>query len=172
MTALELSGALSKLEKTLIDFALKLTKDKADADDLFQETAYRAIKNVHQFKCDTNLKAWLMTIMRNTFINAYRQRRRRQTLHDGSKNQFLLNGTELVPNQGDLSVDLQELVDLVNSLDEDLRIPFLMAYQGYKYDEIAQHLGAPLGTIKSRIFFARKRLQKLVRLHYQERSAA
>ena len=162
-----LSIELKKRENGLLDFALRLTKDKTDAFDLYQETAYRALKNIHQFRPDTNLKAWLMTIMRNTFINAYRKKRRIKVYQDSSDNHYLIDSTKnTVYNQGELKINYDELIGLVDRLDDYLKVPFMMSFQGYKYEEIAQELNVPIGTIKSRIFMARRRIKEFIHYHY------
>ena len=108
-----------------------------------------------------------MTIMRNLFINAYRKKRRRQTYQDGSANTYLIDSTgNTVANNGELKVNYEELFDLIERLDDPFRIPFLMAYRGYKYLEIAEELNIPLGTVKSRVFMARQQLQNMIKYHY------
>ena len=167
MNATEITKELNGLEKFLLNYALKLTLDHNKAKDLFQETAYRAIKHAHRCLPDTNTQAWLVTIMRNLFINDYRKKKRRATLQDGSTNTYLLDSSsKMVPNDGELNVQYEDLFDLVERLDDHLRIPFLMTYEGYKYEEIAEKLNVPLGTIKSRIFFARKRMQESIKHKY------
>ena len=151
----------------MFSYALKLTKDQSDASDLYQETIYKAIKNIHQFREDTNLKAWLLTIMRNIFINAYRKKRRKQTLADGSNNSYLINSSNsTVLNLGEQRILFDDLKILVEHLNDNLKIPFIRAYQGYKYEEIAKELNIPIGSVKSRIFMARKALKQLVMKHY------
>lgn len=168
MNTAEFKIELNKLESGLRAFALKLTKDRTDALDLYQETAYRAFKSIHQFRSNTNLRAWLMTIMRNTFINIRRSKKRRPTIQDGSNNNFLLNNTShTVANQGELKVNYEQLASIVDNLDEHLRVPFWLAYKGYKYIEIAENLDVPIGTIKSRVFMARKKIQEQIKNIYQ-----
>ena len=167
MTAIELVHEMRSLEKGLLDFAMKLTRDRVEASDLYQETTYRAIKNYHLFKSNKNLKGWLMTIMRNLFINAYRKKKIRQTYFDNTGNDYLIDSSsKVVSNQGELDVNYEELTDLVDSLEEYLKIPFMMAFEGYKYEEIAEELGAPLGTIKSRIYIAKRKLRKMIKHQY------
>jgi len=109
--------------------------------------------------------------MRNIFINNYRKKVRRNMIVDQTPNNFYLNsGEEKVSNDGEHDVSFGELMRLVDTLPTDFREPFLMAYDGFKYEEIAEELGSPLGTIKSRIFFARKKLQKLYDENYRERA--
>jgi RNA polymerase sigma-70 factor (ECF subfamily) len=171
MTVLELTKSLKKWEKIMFAFALKLTRNHSDASDLYQETVYRAIKNIHQFKESTNLKAWLMTIMRNIFINLYRKKRRKQTLLDGSVNHYLIDSTDSsVRNLGEMKVNFEDLSELVDRLSNNLKTPFIRAYQGYKYEEIAEELNIPIGTVKSRVFMARKILRASIMKHYAVRN--
>ena len=167
MSIQDLSQEIVKFEKDLLDFAFNLTRERSDASDLYQDTVYRAIKNRHLFKENNNLRAWLMTIMRNLFINAYRKKRRRQIFQDGSTNNYLINSTNAtVGNLGEVKINYEELISLVNRLDDGLRIPFMLAYQGFKYQDIADEMDIPLGTVKSRLFIARKKIQTAIRHHY------
>lgn len=160
MSQIEFSQNFTQFQTLLLAFAFRLTRDEDDAQDLLQETAYKAFKYRSLYQPKTNLRAWLMTIMRNTFINNYRQKKRRQTLNDNTDNEYLINsGHFTVKNQGEVSVTIEEIQEIVDALEDWLKVPFLMHYQGYKYDEIAETLDIPLGTVKSRIFFARKKLQ-------------
>ena len=167
MSTIEFSTQFDRLRRTLFSFALNLTKDEESARDLVQETAFKAFKYRDRYEPQTNLRAWLMTIMRNSFINEYRKRKRRQTLNDNTSNDYLLDsGHQTVMNQGESSVMLEEILKVVNTLEDWVRIPFLMHFQGFKYEEIADELEVPLGTIKSRIFFARQKLQAQMRRLY------
>lgn len=161
MSHVEFSQGFTQLQTILLAFAYRLTKDEDDARDLLQETAYKAFKYRGLYQPKTNLRAWLMTIMRNTFINQYRQKKRRQTMNDQTENtHFIDSGTLMVRNSGEANLTLEELENLIAELEDWMKIPFLMHYQGFKYDEIAEKLNIPLGTVKSRIFFARKKLQE------------
>jgi RNA polymerase sigma-70 factor (ECF subfamily) len=146
----------------LKNFAKKLTNNSTDADDLFQDMAFKAFKNKSKFKPGTNMRAWLVTIMKNAFINTYRKRKRRNELLDFTAEDHYLNaGNTVVQNDGEQNVILQELFSFVNKLDEVYKNPFLMAYQGYSYEEIQMSSGGvPMGTIKSRIFLARKKIKE------------
>ena len=164
---------LESISHSLRAFSLKLTGNNVDAEDLYQDTAPRIINNADKYRPNTNFKAWAVTIMRNIFINNYRKKVRRGVLLDQTPNNYYINsGDETVSNGGESNVTYGELMKMVNALPEDFRVPFWMAYQGYKYDEIAEELDAPLGTIKSRIFFARKKLQRMYGEQYQERERA
>ncbi len=167
----QISDQLDRISNSLRAFSLKLTGNHVDAEDLFQDTAVRIMTNADKYNQGTNFKAWAVTIMRNIFINNYRKKIRRNMIIDQTPNNYYLNsGDKAVDNDGETNVTFNELMALVDALPEDFRRPFMMAYEGYKYEEIAEELGSPLGTIKSRIFFARKKLQKLYSEFYLERA--
>lgn len=153
---------LADISNSLRAFSLKLTGNSADADDLYQDTALRIMANADKYREGTNFKAWAVTIMRNIFINNYRKKVRRGTILDQTPNNYYINsGDVTVSNEGESNAAYKELLKMVSSLPEEFKRPFWMAYKGYKYDEIAEELDAPLGTIKSRIFFARRKLRKM-----------
>ncbi|MCS6929844.1 MAG: RNA polymerase sigma factor [Saprospiraceae bacterium] len=167
MTILEFNCRLNDLTNMLQTFAYNLTKNSEEAKDLYQETAYRALANRDKFRPGTNFKAWMFTIMKNIFINNYRRKVKANTIIDTTDNQFYLNsGSHAVGNSAESEITLKELSELVSALDDNTRIPFLMHFEGYKYQEIADHLGLPLGTVKSRIFFARKELKEKILSNY------
>ena len=149
------------MQSELRRFALKLTADIEDANDLLQETSLKALDNEDKYTPDTNFKGWMYTIMRNIFINNYRKTVRDQTFVDNTENLFHLN---LPQDSGFESTegnyDLKEIRKIVHSLPKEYRVPFSMYVSGFKYREIAEKLGLPIGTVKSRIFFTRQRLQK------------
>lgn len=151
-------------------FALQLTRDKNDAEDLYQDTLYKAIRYRHLYKPKTNLQAWLMTIMRNTFINEWRRRKRKQQIAEMQIPGVTFSQTTPVQNGGERKMVMQEIMKALNELDKGLSKPFLMAFKGFKYEEIAQEMDLPLGTVKSRIHQARKLLKAKIRRNYQEDS--
>jgi len=162
---------LQGISQSLRAFSLKLTGNSVDAEDLYQDTALRIINNADKYRPNTNFKAWAVTIMRNIFINNYRKKVRRGALLDQTPNNYYINsGENTVDNDGEHNVSYKELLKMVEALPDDFRVPFWMAYEGFKYDEIADQLEAPLGTIKSRIFFARKKLQKMYNDRHRERA--
>jgi len=163
----EFDTRFDQLSALLQSFAYNLTKNSEDAKDLFQETAFRAMTNRDKFRPGTNLKAWLFTIMKNIFINNYRKKAKANTIIDATDNLYYLNsGKQSIANGAESNIMMEELIQMISSLDDSIRIPFLMHYQGFKYQEIADHLNLPLGTVKSRIFFARKELKGLISVHY------
>ncbi len=159
MTALEFNHQLISLEDKLSRFALSLTSNREDAKDLLQETLLKAIAYRDQFVQYTNLKAWTYTIMKNTFINNYRRNVRQNTTFDNTKDLYFLNQNKDTQNvTPDSAYSTQEIHLVIDSLDDEFRIPFKMHTEGYKYKEIAQKLDLKIGTVKSRIFFTRKKL--------------
>ena len=144
-----------------MNFAYKLTADREEANDLLQETSLKALDNEEKYTAETNFKGWVYTIMRNIFINNYRKALRDQTYVDQTDNQYYLNQNFDI--EGDFtegSYDLKEMRRIVNALPKEYRIPFSMYVSGFKYREIADKLGLPLGTVKSRIYFTRQKLQE------------
>jgi RNA polymerase sigma-70 factor (ECF subfamily) len=161
MGTLDFNRLVVTLSKNLKPYAINLTKDNDDAKDLIQETVYRALMNKEKYAEGTNLKAWLFTIMRNIFINSYRRKAKQNTIADSTDNLFYLNsGKQTVINGSEGSFVMQNAFTAIEKLSDDYKVPFMMHYEGYKYQEIANDLQLPLGTVKSRIFFARKELKK------------
>lgn len=160
MKTVDFTQHLLSIQTELFRFAFKLTADREEANDLLQETSLKALDNEEKFTPDTNFKGWMYTIMRNIFINNYRKTVRDQTFVDQTDNLFHLN----LPQESGFdstegAYDLKEIHRIVNALPKDYRVPFAMYVSGFKYREIAEKLGLPLGTVKSRIFFTRQRLQ-------------
>ncbi len=167
MSQIEFETRFYQMSTILHAFAFNLTKNMEDAKDLYQETAYRAMTNMDKFRPGTNLKAWLFTIMKNIFINNYRKKVKSNTIVDVTDNLYYINsGDVAISNRAESNILMEELVEMIEKLDESIRVPFLMHYQGYKYQEIADHLDLPLGTVKSRIFFARKELKDVIQARY------
>lgn len=167
MSQLEFYSHLDKISHLLHAFAYNLTKNVEDAKDLFQETAYRALTNREKFRPGTNFKAWLFTIMKNIFINNYRKKTKANTIMDSTDNMYYINsGDTVISNGAESNIMMKELTNMIDALDNSIKVPFLMHYQGYKYQEIADYLELPLGTVKSRIFFARKELKDMIKLQY------
>lgn len=152
---------LLSVQTELLNFAYKLTADREEANDLLQETSLKALGNEDKYTAETNFKGWIYTIMRNIFINNYRKALRDQTYVDQTDNQFYLNqNIDIEGDSTEGSYDLKEMRRIVNALPKEYRIPFSMYVSGFKYREIADKLGLPLGTVKSRIYFTRQKLQE------------
>lgn len=154
------SKKLVSLQSSLLHFAYSLTSNRDDAYDLLQDTTLKALDNRDKYIDNTNFKGWFFTIMRNIFINNYRRVVRNQTIVDQSDDLHLLNVVQdsgLDTPEGVFA--MHEINKCINSFNAEYREPFSMFVSGYKYHEIAEKMALPLGTVKSRIFFARKKLQ-------------
>lgn len=160
MTNQEFDTVVTGYSGSLRPFALNLTKNMEEANDLIQDTMFRALSNREKFQEGTNLKAWLFTIMKNIFINNYRRKVKRNTIIDTTENLFYLNSSDtLIENGATAKFVMDDMKMAIRELSEEFRVPFMMHFEGFKYHEIAEELRLPLGTVKSRIFFARKELK-------------
>ena len=163
MASLEFNNLLINNADFLKPFAINLTKDTESAKDLFQETMYKALANQEKYNVGTNIKAWLFTIMRNIFINDYRRKIKQLTIFDTTPNDYLLNYKQpSVANAAEADLGIKEIHEAIHQLPEIFKTPFTLYFEGYKYHEIAEALSEPLGTIKSRIHFARKLLKEQI----------
>src|SRR6056297_286071 len=141
MTAEKFNRMVDDLSPVLYSFAYNLTKSADASKDLYQETAYRAITNRDKFRTGTNFKAWLFTIMKNIFINNYRKKVKANTIMDSTDNMYYINsGSVVISNKAESNIMMKELKHMIEELDDSTKIPFLMHYHGYKYQEIADHL--------------------------------
>lgn len=155
---------LLELQGNLLNFAYLLTSNHDDAHDLVQDTTLKALANEEKYVDNVNFKGWMFTIMRNTFINNYRHVARSATVINHSEDLHLLDmAVDVETETPEGSVASAEISEAINSFADDYRIPFTMHVAGYKYNEIATKMNLPLGTVKSRIFFTRKRLQDMLR---------
>ena len=169
MSQSEFYNNFNQMSALLHSFAYNLTKNVEDSKDLFQETAYRAMTNRDKFRPGTNFKAWLFTIMKNIFINNYRKKVKANTIMDSTDNNYYINsGSAVISNGAESNIMMKELTKMIEELDDSIKVPFLMHYRGFKYQEIADHLDLPLGTVKSRIFFARKELKSKIGKRYEQ----
>lgn len=160
MSSVEFNQMLVLNSDFLKPFAITLTRDSETAKDLYQETLYRALHNKDKYNVGTNMKAWLYTIMRNIFINNYRRKSKRLVVSGDFKNEFFINSAQAVTaNNAVAAMNIKEVYAAIHSLPEIFKSPFLLYFDGYKYNEIAEMLNEPLGTIKSRIHFARRLLK-------------
>jgi RNA polymerase sigma-70 factor, ECF subfamily len=164
MNTIKLTQNLLNVQSDLFRFAFRLTKNKMDASDLLQETSLKVLDNHDKFAEETNFKAWVYTLMRNIFINNYRKAVREQTYVDKTENLYHLN---IPQNSGfdspEGSYSIEEIMRAINNFPKQYQQPFAMHVAGYKYENIAKEMDLPLGTIKSRIFFTRKKLQQILK---------
>ncbi|HEY5749879.1 MAG TPA: RNA polymerase sigma factor [Chryseolinea sp.] len=155
-----ITSQIASSQGTLLALARRFSNNTEEREDLVQDTLLRALTHSSQFREGTNLKGWLFTIMRNTFINNYRKLKLAKTLNDTTPLRFLNIQDEHTFNRPHENMEFLEIWRNVNDIKEELLGPFKMYTMGYKYEEIASHLHIPLGTVKSRIFQARKEIQK------------
>lgn len=155
---------LIKLQSNMLNFAYILTSNRDDAYDLLQDTTLKVLDNKDKYVDNVNFKGWVFTIMRNLFINNYRKIVRSGIVLDLTEDLYHLN---LPQNSGyespEGSLASKEITAIIESFEDSYKVPFSMHVAGYKYAEIAEHTGLPLGTVKSRIFFARQRLQRALK---------
>jgi RNA polymerase sigma factor (sigma-70 family) len=163
MSTVEFNQLLVSNSDFLRPFAFTLTRDNESAKDLLQETIYRAMANREKYNVGTNIKAWLYTIMRNIFINQYRRKVKQNTIFDATPNDYFIDYQQgAVSNAAEANLKMKEIQNALHKLPDIFKHPFLLYFEGYKYHEIADMLNEPLGTIKSRIHFARKLLKEQI----------
>ena len=151
---------LLSLQSYMMSFAMTLTADREDAMDLTQETSLRVLDNLEKYTDNRNFKGWVLTVMRNIFINNYRRVLRSQTVVEQDIDLYHLESTtESSIETPESACRLQEITKAISELNDELRVPFTMYVSGYHYNEIADALDIPLVTVKSRIFFARQALK-------------
>ncbi|MDE6644426.1 MAG: sigma-70 family RNA polymerase sigma factor [Muribaculaceae bacterium] len=164
MSSSNIQTKLLDIQSNLLNFAYMLTSNRDDAYDLLQDTTLKVLDNEEKYVENTNFKGWVFTIMRNIFINNYRKVVRSATIIDQTEDLYHLN----LPQESGFetpegSYAAKEINEAINSFSDEYRVPFTMHVQGYKYNEIAEKMDLPLGTVKSRIFFARQRLQEMLK---------
>lgn len=163
MSSKKFQSKLMSMQNNLLNFAYILTSNRDDAYDLLQDTTLKALDNEDKYVDNVNFKGWVFTIMRNIFINNYRKVVRASTIIDQTEDLYHLN---LSQDSGfetpEGAYAAKEINEAINSFSDEYRIPFSMHVAGYKYNEIAEEMNLPLGTVKSRIFFARQKLQKIL----------
>lgn len=160
MTKKEMADYLVANQKPLWQSAFYLTKNEDDASDLTQSVFLKALCNFEKFTDSTNLGGWLYTIMRNPFINQCRSAdqvriSRSDKEYETAPNDLMYGTTE----SADSRCTMQDIEHAIDILNKEYSIPFRMYVSGYKYQEIADKMNIPLGTVKSRIFIARKKAQ-------------
>lgn len=156
MATSDFSIKLLAVEKSLKCFALSLTRDVDDAKDLVQETFLRAMQYQDKYIYDENMKAWLFTILRNTYLNHVTKLSSKKTVSDNTEDEYLLRNTLFDNKTVEVDLNVTNICKEISNLEVDYKIPFQMFLDGFKYKEIAEQTKLPIGTIKSRIFFARR----------------
>jgi RNA polymerase sigma-70 factor (ECF subfamily) len=162
----------------LYSAALRMTRNRADAEDLVQETYLRAYRSFHTFDEGTNLRAWLFRILTNTFINTYRAKQRRPVEDDLGDIEDLylykrIGNLDASRSAEDTLLEMftdDEVKQALEELPENFRLPVLLAdVEDFSYKEIAGILDIPIGTVMSRLHRGRKAMQKKLTEYVTER---
>ena len=170
MKSLSFRKDLIGVQEELLRFAYKLTANREEANDLLQETSLKALDNEEKYIPDTNFKGWMYTIMRNIFINDYHRNVNRRTVYD-NEDETIMKSVANDPSDDtpESLYNVKEINKAINSLSKEYRVPFSLYLAGYKYQEIADEMHLPIGTIKSRIYMTRQQLQSQLRDYHYER---
>ncbi|MEN8228360.1 MAG: sigma-70 family RNA polymerase sigma factor [Bacteroidota bacterium] len=156
------AGDLVKMQEQLFYFALQLTEDREDALDLVQETSYKALKNRTRLHNNEHIRAWLYTILKNTYINYLRSSHYRQLVHNTDElNQYSAQSRDSNEGLPDQQLIKKELHEMIKLLPVVYAKPIHMFLTGYSYKEISEHMNIPIGTVKSRIHLGKKRIRKV-----------
>lgn len=161
MITKKFTDRLLSIQDNLLSFALILTSNRDDAYDLLQDTTLKALDSEDKYTENINFKGWVFTIMRNIFINHYRKAVRNATIVDTTEDLYYLNLPQSdARNTPEDSYSVMEINQVIQQFKDEYKVPFSMHIAGYRYQEIADYMHLPVGTVKSRIFFARKRLRR------------
>jgi len=159
LTVSEFNRKVVDIEKELYAFAFSFTRDSEQSKDLVQDVILKVLSNRTQYKAGTNFKAWVFTIMRNTYITGYNSSYRTKTVFDDSKELYVLNNSKGESISPESIINEKEIDKRMRSIDRKYRQPFIMHLNGFKYREICDQLEIPMGTVKSRIFIAKNKLR-------------
>ncbi|MBN2165537.1 MAG: RNA polymerase sigma factor [Marinilabiliaceae bacterium] len=162
MTAVQFNNRVTDIQEKLFHYAKTLTYNEEEARDLLQDSLLRALNFKHKFVENTNFNAWMHVIMRNTFINDYRKKSRTSKNDTSMDEVVYLSNYHYTRETPEMHLSLVHINKTIEQLEHDLKTPFQMHVFGYKYKEIAEKLNLPIGTVKSRISFARKKLQNMI----------
>lgn len=161
MIKMEFNDLITEHTDSLKMYAFQFTTNDEDANDLVQDTILKAITYYDKFQKGTNLCGWLYTIMKNTYINNYRKRSRKNSYvtqtDEISYEKLVYSSTQ---NKGEGKIILDDIQEALSQLTDEYYVPFTMYFEGYKYYEIADHLSIPIGTVKTRIHVARRYLKR------------
>ena len=168
MDAKNVTEKLVGMQKKLYNFAYSLTMNRDDAQDLLQSTSLKVLNNTEKFVNNDNFGGWIFTIMRNIFINDYHSSSNKYTVFDNEEGtimgRYASNPTHETP---DSFYTVKEINRAIKDLAKEYRIPFSLYLSGYKYQEIADRMNLPIGTVKSRIYASRQQLQSQLKdSHY------
>jgi RNA polymerase sigma factor (sigma-70 family) len=169
MNSITFNNQICDMRPNLHQFAIKFTVNEDDAEDLVQDTLIKAIRYSYLYKEGTNLKGWLYTILKNTFINGYRRSVKKNSVinteEDLTSHQLYTSASS---NNGVNKFVKEDIDSAMSQLQPEYSVPFLRYFEGYKYHEIAEELEIPIGTVKTRIHVARKLLKTNLKMYSQE----
>ncbi len=163
MSTLEFNTLVGNHSQVLRGYAIQYTKNWEDAEDLIQDTLLKALRYKDHFEEGTNFKGWIFTIMRNIFINGYKRKKLQMGLLENIKSETALLANRTSENTISTEINTQEIKKAIDGLSQEYKKPFQMIVDGYHYEEIAQEMNIPIGTVKSRIFHARQKLSEQLR---------
>ena len=158
MSTLEFNTLVSNHSQTLRGYAIQYTKNWEDAEDLIQDTLLKALRYKDHFEEGTNFKGWIFTIMRNIFINGYKRRKLQLSLLENVKSESAMLSGRISENTISTEINTKEILKAIDTLGNEYKKPFRMILDGFHYEEIAQEMNIPIGTVKSRICHARQKL--------------
>lgn len=163
MTTIEFTSHLNQVNAFLNNFALRLTRNSEKAKDLLQDTALRAYRYKEKFNDGTNFRGWTATIMRNIFVTQYKREKRFLMVSEPIESfAYELESKVIMPNAGEVNLKMEEFTKMFGNIGAIYSTPFLLHFDGYEYQEIAEHLDIPIGTVKSRIYTARQKLKEML----------
>lgn len=163
MTNHEFSQLYTEYETAFLNFARRLSQCPNQAQDLVQESALKAFRSIHTFKSGSNFKSWMFTIIKNTFISHYRKTRRRATVHTPVEEMmYALDRKKTARNEGEANLRLESIEKCINGLSSKSQKPLRMYLTGFQYNEISDQMEIPIGTVKSRINYARTKLRNQI----------
>lgn len=150
-------------QEEMYQWAYRLTRNYDDAQDLLQSTLLCALKSVGMYTEENNISGWLYTIMRNIFFNTTRHSGRCCCMEKEDIERMMQLGENALNDNAEIAFDMSDIQRAIDTLDRPYKIPMSLYLSGYKYQEIAEKMGIPLGTLKSRIHASRVQLQETLK---------
>lgn len=159
----EMTDYLIGNQEEMYQWAYRLTRNYDDAQDLLQSTLLCALKSVGMYTEENNISGWLYTIMRNIFFNTTRHSGRCCCMEKEDIERMMQLGENALNDNAEIAFDMSDIQRAIDTLDRLYKIPMSLYLSGYKYQEIAEKMGIPLGTVKSRIHASRVQLQETLK---------
>lgn len=150
-------------QEEMYQWDYRLTRNYDDAQDLLQSTLLCALKSVGMYTEENNISGWLYTIMRNIFFNTTRHSGRCCCMEKEDIERMMQLGENALNDNAEIAFDMSDIQRAIDTLDRPYKIPMSLYLSGYKYQEIAEKMGIPLGTVKSRIHASRVQLQETLK---------